>query len=144
MLILALQVVISSYKTPAGPPVIEHQVIGRSDSRQLVPIKGVGEIQQRAKELALTRDQLNQIQMISQEWKQKSKPLDDQANAETTKFRKFMDSSKEKTNFRTIRTQTSNLSELSRQLADLRHIYWDKALQVLDAKQRRVLDKLID
>ena len=140
-LILAVQVGARNRKAASAPPIIEHQVIGGEIAKDRTPAHEIGYILDRAKKLALTDGQCNSLRRLKAEWKSKSGPLTDQMNRAALQFERFMANAKGKASLRDIQAQAAPTSELSRQVSALRRIYWQKALQVLDADQRKTLQR---
>lgn len=142
--ILAIQVVIINRKTDSAPPVIEHYVSGSGISSANVPIDGINSMFKVENKLALTSGQREALSKLNSEWKQKSSPLDKQMSKATEEFDKYMSGNqKGKAPVSEIQSHAASVSGLSGQAVSLRKIYWQKALMILNAKQRNILNNEI-
>jgi hypothetical protein len=137
--ILAMQVAAKNRQSASAPPIVEHQVIGGEMTEDSTTAREVDYILERAAQLGLTDGQRVSLQNLKAEWESKSGPLTDQMNRAALQFESFMSKAKGKSSMQDIQSRAAPVSELSRQVSSLRRIYWQKALQVLDADQRKAL-----
>ncbi len=140
-LILALQAAGRHHKTAPGPPVIEHRVIGDEISQPETLAPRVDYLLARADDLRLEARQLASLKELQAEWDAKSASLALELDRAGAEFERFMESTGDKASMREIQAHTGPVAELSRQVSSLRRVYWQRALRVLDHKQREVVGR---
>lgn len=131
---------IRNHNTASTPPIIERQILGDEVSTQKwAPALQIDYILTNSKKLGLGNKQLEALNKLNTEWKFKSKPIMDDLNRASANFQQFMKKIGNKASMQDIQSQAAPVSELSRQIASLRKIYWQKALQILDKHQQKAL-----
>ncbi|HEY3298137.1 MAG TPA: hypothetical protein VGK34_05715 [Armatimonadota bacterium] len=142
-LILALQWVITNRKSSdTGRPIIERQVIAVPKTRGEVRVPEIGFVLQNREQLKLSAAQVSDLRKLEVEWNEKSKPLNDLMNRAASDFQSYMKSAGSKVAMKDIQSHAAPVSELSGQISSLRRVYWEKAIIVLDGKQRRAVEGL--
>jgi hypothetical protein len=136
-IILALQVAIKQHTVSSRPPIIERQVIGRQGTSELA--RSVGYVIDHAEQLKLSERQLASLKNLEGEWETRSAPLQSELNRAASEFERFMKQAEGKVTAQEIQARGAEVSELSRQMASLRRVYWQKALQMLDEEQRKTI-----
>ena len=140
-LIFGLQIAIQNHKASSAPPIIERQVLGTKAEQGPIMAPELDYILERKDQLALSPSQEKTLMKLKSEWEAKSEPLMDQLNKASEDFQKFMKQSGGKATMRDIQSHAGAISELSRQVSSLRRVYWEKGMQMLDEKQRRMIEK---
>ncbi|MHB0912750.1 MAG: hypothetical protein ACYC2Y_04805 [Armatimonadota bacterium] len=137
-LILALQIVVRNHRTTAEP-IIERQVIGVQTERGYTPALEVSYILERRDVLRLSERQQESLRKLQSEGASKSKPLTDSLDEAANDFQAFMKKTGGKATVRDIQTHSGQVSELSREVSSLRRVYWEKALMLLDERQKAIV-----
>lgn len=141
--ILALQVAINARRASDDRPIIERQVIASDISAHSTPAPEVSYVLEHRALLALTENQVIRLKKLQERWRRESEPPAKELNRSAREFEQFMEKSKGKVSVQDIQAHAGEVSELSRRTSSLRRIYWERALQALDSKQRSAVENAL-
>ena len=138
--VLAIQIVVTNRKTDSAPPIVEHYVSSASISDDSVPIDGINSMLKFEKKLALTSGQHESLLKLHSEWMEKSRPFDDRLRRASEEFNSFMARNpKGRVPVSEIQSHAASVSNLSGQAVSMRKVYWQRALIILNTKQKNIL-----
>ena len=139
--IIALEVMARDHQTRTGPPIVEHQIVRGQVGSGGYPAGSIEYILTKSDRLQLTEAQVGKLGELRAAWQAKIGPITREMNSAAADFERFMRQSGRRASMRDIQDHAAVVSELSRQLSSIRRIYWERALQILDAGQRETLEQ---
>lgn len=125
----------------SAPPMVERHTVSLSGEENAGPTPEVGFILDRAEKLGLTADQIAEVRRLSSDWKKTYGPRIAEANAAATKAQEYLANAKgnRSTPVAHIQVEAGSLIALSREISAARRSYWDRAVNILTAGQRKTL-----
>lgn len=103
----------------------------------------VDSILQETRSLNLSKEQVTKLESLQMEWNHSTASQQQALHLAQAAFQKWMDSKKGRASLKEIQSHAAAVTALSRELAAKRQTGWQRAKQVLDAKQIQKVEEMV-
>ena len=132
---------VSQRRQRSVPPIVERQVISSTHQEKSGPTPEVSFIIDRAASLHITDDQLVQLKVLHSEWQRLYGPKIAAANEAAAGTGKYLEGAERKPRVPVAQIQKAagRVIALSGEISSARRTYWNRAIRILNAQQRKAL-----
>ncbi len=123
-------------------PVIQRTVETEEPSTAILA-PTVDSILQENRSLNLSKEQAAKLESLQMEWDHSTASQQQALHLAQAAFQKWMDSKKGRASLQDIQSHAAAVTAVSRELAAKRHAWWQRAKQVLDAKQIQKVEEMM-
>ena len=142
VLIIIVAVLLRNHQAKVQQPIVQRQVLHGALNQETKPSPEVSLILRHADDLRLTTPQRASISKLSAEWERRAGPLRAQMDSGAASFDKQLHSESHRMSVREIQDRAAPVTLSTEQWITAKRIYWERAIQILNDKQRAQIETI--